>query len=107
MESPAAASNLIPSMVHQAEEQGLLGMIDDDASALRAERWWCCMGRCTPMRMDCMPCPLPWPRLRSAGGTVALYAQICRVMGISPFGTMRMEDHQQVLALRSGECLGC
>ena len=39
----------------------------------------------------------------AAGGTVALYAQLCRTMGISPFGTMRMQDHKQVLAMRSGE----
>lgn len=38
-----------------------------------------------------------------AGGTVALYAQLCRTMGISPFGTMRMQDHKQVLAMKSGE----
>lgn len=35
------------------------------------------------------------------GGTVALYAQLCRTMGISPYGTMRRQDHRQVLAMRS------
>lgn len=41
-----------------------------------------------------------------AGGTVALYAQLCRTMGVSPFGTMRLQDHQQVLAMTSGEGRG-
>jgi len=35
------------------------------------------------------------------GGTVALYALLCRTMGISPFGVMRMQDHKQVLAMKS------
>ena len=39
----------------------------------------------------------------SAGGTVALYAQLCRAMGFSPFGTLKLQDHQQILALKSGE----
>ena len=34
---------------------------------------------------------------------MALYAQLCRTMGFSPFGTLRQQDHQQVLALKSGE----
>jgi hypothetical protein len=47
------------------------------------------------------PCTHPPPFL--AGGTVALYAQLCRTMGFSPFGTLRLQDHQQVLAMKSGE----
>jgi hypothetical protein len=41
------------------------------------------------------------------GGTVALYAQLCRTMGFSPFGTLRQQDHQQVLNMKSGEEGGC
>ncbi|KAG1655477.1 hypothetical protein FOA52_008672 [Chlamydomonas sp. UWO 241] len=35
------------------------------------------------------------------GGTIALYAQLCRAMGFSPFGTMRMKDHRQMQAMAS------
>ncbi|GAX79004.1 hypothetical protein CEUSTIGMA_g6444.t1 [Chlamydomonas eustigma] len=35
------------------------------------------------------------------GGTVALYAQLCRTMGFSPFGTLRKDDHEQVLRMKS------
>lgn len=38
-----------------------------------------------------------------AGGTVALYAQLCRTMGFSPFGTFAKKDHEQVLNMKSGE----
>jgi hypothetical protein len=34
---------------------------------------------------------------------VALYAQLCRTMGFSPYGTLRKDDHEQVLRMKSGE----
>eukprot|EP00798_Chlamydomonas_sp_ICE-L_P014146 gene14146-20109_t len=40
------------------------------------------------------------------GGTVALYALLCRTMGISPFGSMKSQDFKQVLALTSAAPTG-
>ncbi len=34
---------------------------------------------------------------------MALYAQLCRTMGFTPFGTLKVLDHEQVLKMKSGE----
>ena len=47
----------------------------------------------------------PHPLLNCAGSMLAIYAQLCRTMGVSPFGTMRLHTHRQVLAM-AGTCGG-